>query len=186
MWVEHSEGYVVNASDSVMMPEVMSVKEFPNRGKWTLVIVPKSCESSGEAHFTANLSLRNIALPEFEVSKATVNEGQNVTLTVNSEYENITAYFFDYGDGTDSGWIEKSSVSKEYGEKGIYSPKAMVMYSDGTESDWVEVGDIEVLGEKDEVDLFLIARMTILFLVIITILMFLLIRKRKGISGNSH
>jgi hypothetical protein len=178
MWMEHSEGYVVNASSSLMMPEVMRVREFPNRGRWTFVVIPTSCGTSGEAFFTADINIRNIALPEFEVSENTIDEGDNVTLSMNSDYENVTAYFFEFGDDTDSGWIGQSSVSKEYEEEGKYAPQAKVRYSDGTESDWIEVGEIEVLGE-DEVDLFLIAQMTIVILVIISVVIFVLIRRRK-------
>lgn len=177
--IEGSDGYVVNASSSTEMPEVMRVREFPNRGKWTFVVVPTSCGTTGGANFTANITLRNIVLPEFEVSDLETNAGNNITISINSSYENISNYFFDFGDDTDSGWINQSSISKIYNSEGEYYPKAKVKYSDGTESDWVEAGLIEVKGDE-EPDLMLIAMVSFVILVVITFFMFFMFKKRKG------
>jgi hypothetical protein len=181
MWIEHTQGFVVNASDSEDMPEVMRVSEFPNRGKWTLVIIPISCGSSGEAYFTANVSLRNIALPGFEISGTEIELGDNVTMTLSSQNQNVSQYFFDFGDGTDSGWIGQSSISRKYENSGEYLPKGKVQYSHGMESDWVEVGSIEIKDQKEDLDILLIAQVTLIIMIIITVLVFIIIKKRKGV-----
>jgi hypothetical protein len=181
MFIEHSEGYVVNASDSEEMPEVMSVREFPNRGRWTFVVVPTSCGSSGEAFYKANISMRNVVLPKLEVSATDVDSGENVTFKLSSTYENASQYFFDYGDGTDSGWVEHSSVSKEYENGGEYNPRAKVGYSDGTESDWVESGVIQVRAASEDVDVLLEAQLTLIILIIMSSLIYIIIKKRKKI-----
>ncbi|UCG69257.1 MAG: hypothetical protein JSV09_16010 [Thermoplasmata archaeon] len=181
MWVEHSEGYVVNASDSISMPEVMQIREFPNRGRWTLVVVPISCGASGEANFTANITMRNIILPKFEISAHEIKPKDSVILNLNSSYENISLYLFDFGDGTDSGWINKSSQSKFYNSSGEYYTKAKVRYSDGTESDWVEAGLIEVIEDEEELNLLLVALVSLVILSIITVIVFFIFKKRKGV-----
>jgi hypothetical protein len=179
MWIEGSDGYVVNASSSTDMPEVMRVREFPNRGRWTFVVVPTSCGTTGEANFTATIIMRNIVLPEFTVSIDKIKVGTNITMSINSSYENISYHFFDFGDGTDSGWINQKSISKIYNSSGEYYPKAKVQYSDGRESDWVEVGSIEVKGDE-EPNLMLIAMVSFVILVAITFLVFFMFKKRKG------
>lgn len=179
MWVEHAESYVVNASDSEMMPEVMNIRKFPNRGRWTLVVVPISCGSSGMANFTANITLRNIILPNFRISSYEIEVGENVTMSMNSSSENVSRYMFDFGDRTDSGWIFESSITKKYETKGDYYPSAKVQYSDGTESDWVEAGLIEVIEEEEIINFFLVALISMIVFFLIAFIMLLIIKKKK-------
>jgi hypothetical protein len=181
MWIEHSEGYVVNASDSEKMPEVMRVREFPNRGRWTYVVVPTSCGTSGEAFYTANISMRNVVLPKLEVSETELVPSENVTLDISSATEDISRYYFDFGDGTDSGWVEHSSISKEYEDLGEYNPMAKVEYSDGTESDWVGSSVIHVKVDEEEVNVLLAAQVSLIIFIVISALVFLLLKKRKGV-----
>lgn len=179
MHVEDSEGYYVNVSNSQYIPEEMWVEEFPTRGRWTLVIYPYACAGCGKVYYYANITLRNIVLPELEVSTTQPEIGKEVVLSINSPYENISYYFFDFGDGTDSGWINRSSVSITYNESGEYHPKAKVRYSDDTESDWVDAGSIEVKEEKEGIDWLLMAFIYAVILAVITILSFLMLKKRK-------
>ncbi|UCE36394.1 MAG: PKD domain-containing protein [Thermoplasmata archaeon] len=181
MLIEDVEGYVANASSTSQMPEFMRVREFPNRGRWTFVVVPVSCGSSGSANYTANITLRNIILPELEVSATRVESGKNVTLTIITSYENINSYYFDFGDETDSGWLKQSHVTKIYNKSGDYQPKARVRYSDGTESDLVEGETISVKSIGNEPDLLLIAVPYAIILAFITILAYFIFKKRKGV-----
>ena len=181
MQIWHTDGHVVNASDSEMMPEVMRVREFPTRGRWTFVIIPTSCGSSGEAHYTANITMRNIVLPKIEISDNEIEAGDNVTLSVSSSYENVSSYLFDFGDGADSEWIVQSTISRKYENPGEYTPMGKVRYSDGMESDWVEMGEIEVKSEKEDLDILFIAQVTAMILIIITVLVYIIIKKRKGV-----
>jgi hypothetical protein len=159
----------------------MRVSQFYNRGRWTLVIIPTSCGSSGEAHFTANVTLRNIVLPQLTVSENKMGIGEGITFNISSDYNNVSHYLFDYGDGTDSGWKQNSTISKEFEKSGEYIPRAKVRYSDGLESEWVESGTVAVQGNDDEVDMFLLAQLTFLVLMVITVLIYLIIKKRKGV-----
>lgn len=180
MWMERTDGYVVNASDSEEMPEIMHIRDFPDRGRWTLVIIPTSCGTTGEAHFTANVSLRNIALPKLIASKTEIEVEDNVTLSLESVYQNVSQYFFDFGDNSDSGWIGKNSVTKEYEKEGKYFLKGKVRYSDGSESEWVEIGAIDVKNDLEELDILFLAQITLILLIIFSVLIFLIIKKRKG------
>jgi hypothetical protein len=173
MHVEDSEGYHVNVSNSQYIPEEMWVEEFPTRGRWTLVIYPYACAGCGKVNYYANITLYNVVLPELEVSKNNPEIGKEVTLSINSPYENVTQYFFDFGDDTDSGWTNKSSVSITYNESGEYQPKAKVRYSDGTESDWVEVGIIKVEEEIGGGDLLVMAALYAVILAVVTLIAFL-------------
>lgn len=148
MWIEGTDSFIVEASSTTQMPEIMVVREFPNRGRWTLVLTPTACGSCGYANYSLNITLRNIVLPEFKVIPKKIESGEKVNMSVDSVYENISLYYFDFGDDTNSGWINESSISKTYNKSGEYIPKAKVRYTDGTESDWIEVDLIEV--EKEE------------------------------------
>jgi hypothetical protein len=181
MWIENTEGFFENASNSDNLPEIMRVFDFSNRGRWTLVIVPTSCGSGGEAHFTANVTIRNIVLPELAVSETEVDIGEGITLNISSGYHNISHYLFDFGDGTDSGWITDSWSFQEYEKSGEYIPRAKVRYSHGLESEWVEVGSLVVKEEVDEVDMFLMAQLTFIIMIIISIFIYIAIKKRKGV-----
>ncbi len=114
-----------------------------------------------------------------------VNAGKNVTVSINSDYENASQYYFEFGDGTDSGGINQSSISKIYDSSGEYHPKAKLRYSDGIESDWVDAGSIEVRGDIQEVDLVLMAMMLRVILAMITVLAFFTFKKRKGVLYNT-
>ncbi len=181
MQILDAVGNVANVSSTNQMPETMMVREFPNRGRWKFVVVPVACGSTGTANYTAHITIRNIALPELGISNPKTNPGTYVTLDITSGYENVTHFFFDFGDGTDSGWTNQSEVSKIYESPGEYQPKGKVRYSDGTESDWVEAGSLTVKSIESEPDLVRIAIPYALILIFITILTFFMFKKRKGV-----
>ena len=179
MWIEGTDAYVVDTSSSSQIPELLNVRDFPNRGRWTLVVVPIACGSSGGASYFANITLRNIVLPKLEVFEANIGIGDSVNMSINSTYENVSLYFFDFGDGENSGWVNHSFISKTYNKSGEYIPKVKVRYSDGTESDWVQAGAIDVqVDEEENVILWVIIWMVILEAIIF--LAIFLHSKRKG------
>jgi hypothetical protein len=180
MWIEDIEGNFANASSSTDIPEIMRVRELKNRGRWTLVVVPYACGDGGTANFTANVTIRNIVLPELKISATKIYSREEVNMSIDSSYKQITHYFFDFGDDTDSDWITNSSISKIYEKSGEYLPKAKVGYIDGTESDWVEVGAIEVEQIESGPDLLRIAVPYAIILILLTVMTFYIFKKRKG------
>jgi PKD repeat protein len=62
-----------------------------------------------------------------------VFEGTVVNLSAAGSYDpdgNITSYFFDFGDGTDSGWVAEPLVSHVYNENGTYNVSLKVLDDD--------------------------------------------------------
>jgi hypothetical protein len=145
------------------------------------VVVPYACGDGGSANFTANVTIRNIVLPEITVSRNKIHSQEQVNMSIDSSYTEITQYLFDFGDGTDSDWINESSISKVYEKPGEYKPKAKVRYIDGTASDWVEAGSIEVEQNKSEPDLLIIAVPYAIILIFLTIITFYIFKWRKGV-----
>jgi hypothetical protein len=74
---------------------------------------------------------------KLEVSKTIVSLNQNVTLDgLNSEDDlRVVAYFFDFGDGENSGWIGGPAVEHTYVSEGVYSVSLIVMDEFGVRSD---------------------------------------------------
>lgn len=181
MWIEDTEGNFANASSSTDMPEIMRVSQFKNRGRWTLVVVPYACGNGGNANFTANVTVRNIVLPQITISRNKMHSREQVNMSIDSSYTEITQYLFDFGDDTNSDWINESSISKVYEKSGEYHPRAKVRYIDGTESDWVEAGAIEVEQIKSEPDLLRIAVPYAIILMFMTIMTYYIFKKRKSV-----
>ncbi|MEM2704254.1 MAG: NosD domain-containing protein [Candidatus Bathyarchaeia archaeon] len=86
-------------------------------------------------------------------SPTTVEEDyQSVILDASASYDldgSVIAYWFDYGDGTNSGWVTNSKISKIYNNIGEYYVKVKVKDNDGSESDWSETIKIKVVASPD-------------------------------------
>ncbi|MBM4249895.1 MAG: PKD domain-containing protein [Euryarchaeota archaeon] len=68
------------------------------------------------------------------VSPLKTSEGGRVVLDGTASTGNITAYFFDFGDGTTSDWVVNAKVEHVYSKAGKYSPKLKVRDNRGQES----------------------------------------------------
>ena len=78
-------------------------------------------------------------------SPTTVNIGEEVTFDASTSYDpdgTVEYYWFDYGDGSDSGWISSPTSIHGYTESGAYYAKAKVKDDDGMESEWSEPTEI--------------------------------------------
>jgi len=179
-WLEDSTGYNVDASEAQVNPETMNVREFRARGRWKLVLYPYSCGSGTQVNYTANITVRHIVLPEMTLSTLKIQERENVTINVTSSYRNVTHFFIDFGDGTNSSWTLQLSHIKSYNESGDYKPRLMVRYSDGTESDWVEFGEIEVRGEEEVPNLFPWVAFWLIMISLIAFIVSLRYDKKRG------
>lgn len=73
---------------------------------------------------------------KLEMSKTTVSLNQNVTLDgLNSEDDlRVVAYFFDFGDGENSGWISGPIIEHTYVSEGVYTVSLIVMDEFGVRS----------------------------------------------------
>lgn len=173
--------YVVDTSSTENNPENIVIREFPNRGRWNLVVVPRACGTTGVAEYTVNLTLHNIVLPMLKVSVGEIEEKETISLNLTSPHENISHYLFDFGDGTNSGWSLLPDTTKTYNESGEYTPRAKVRYNDSTESDWVEAGEIEVAAEPEGPNMVLWIGFWLLLIGLLSFGLILLNSKRKGL-----
>lgn len=59
----------------------------------------------------------------------------------------IMGYYFDFGDGSTSGWIMSSEVSHSYTDNGTYQSRVKVVDDDGHESQWSAIVEIDVWNQ---------------------------------------
>jgi PKD repeat protein len=96
-----------------------------------------------------NLTAGDTRLPIASLSVSQNRIDKNDTISFDgsnsiSYQGEITEYFFDYGDGHNSGWITESISSHTYITKGTFSARLKVMTSLGNVSDWSSAVDIFV------------------------------------------
>ena len=104
--------------------------------------------ASGELA-TPNITSAVVVQPPVAVLKVSplkANEGGRFVLDGASSTGNVTAYYFDYGDGTTSDWVVNPVVEHVYSKAGKYSPKLKVQNALGQES-YYQVGS-ELTVEK--------------------------------------
>lgn len=101
---------------------------------WTSVFICVAC-----GYPSANLSGEPASVRTFESVNFSANKSSDPD-------GSILGYYFDYGDGTSSGWIMSQNASHEYLDDGIYSAKLKVLDDDMHESNWSEPVTITVLN----------------------------------------
>ncbi len=74
-----------------------------------------------------------------QASPLTTDEGGRVVLDGSASSGNVTAYYFDFGDGTSSDWVVNPVVEHLYMKAGKFSPKLRVRNNQGQES-YFQVG----------------------------------------------
>lgn len=101
--------------------------------------------------FTAFYLSDNKPVAVLTVQDDVVNIGTNVYFFGDTSYtpdgSKITSYFFDFGDGENSGWVNYSTVgaTHAYSIPGQYRAKLVVINNEGVESDWSTPHEITVL-----------------------------------------
>jgi hypothetical protein len=82
------------------------------------------------------------------VSTRKVNVGENVTMTAIGTIEpdkDTVSFWFDYGDGNDSGWLEDINTIHAYLNPGTYQLRFKVKDAKGEESNWSLVAVLDVI-----------------------------------------
>jgi hypothetical protein len=75
------------------------------------------------------------AIASLSASKTTVEVGEEITFDgSNSKGQGALEYFFDFGDGNDSGWIYSSIVTHSFSVKGTYEVSLKIRDENGNES----------------------------------------------------
>jgi len=87
----------------------------------------------------------HISITSTKTSKDVVFNGEESYYA----YGEIEYYFFDFGDGENSGWITNSSVRHRYLATGEYNISLKVRAKNGVESNWSELQTIRVSNKKE-------------------------------------
>ena len=109
-----------------------------------------------------------------------------VTLSAAESKDNdgtIVAYYFDYGDNTNSGWVNSSSMTKTYARVGEYTVAIKVKDNDGYES--TNVATVKVTIEKaaakpNTMGSLMLPLLLIVVVVVVIVVMLVVMKMRKG------
>ena len=83
-------------------------------------------------------------VPALWTSAAVVDVGEDVSFDASGSSGSIMHYYFDFGDGTNSGWISSHTTSHTFATSGNFSIGLKLKATDGNESDFIYV-DVEVV-----------------------------------------
>jgi len=88
-------------------------------------------------------------IAKLSVSDSTPDRNEEITFNASSSEDDgeITEYFFDFGDGEDSGWGNTSTITHSYGKSKEYAARVKVKDDSGIESNWSEEVTIDVQEE---------------------------------------
>jgi phage FluMu protein Com len=97
--------------------------------------------------------------------------GNVVTFTAegSDDTNDVKQYFFDFGDGENSGWISTSFVKHIFIEPGEYDVKLVVRDSAGLENEKEESFKVLITKEPEEEDMFSMDNMALIITIIISI-----------------
>jgi hypothetical protein len=97
---------------------------YPKHGIYNLTLIVKDDEEDeSEIPDLQILEVRAIPKAVLQVDNTTVDEGEDVTFFASNSKDKdgeISRYFFDFGNGKDSGWIAQDTVSHSYSNAGSY------------------------------------------------------------------
>ena len=88
-------------------------------------------------------------IAKLSVSNTTPDWNEEITFNASASEDDgeITEYFFDFGDGEDSGWVNTSTVTHSYSKSKEYAARVKVKDDSGIESNWSEEVKIDVQDE---------------------------------------
>jgi hypothetical protein len=115
-----------------------------------------------------------------------VKVNKPVTISAADSKDNdgtIVAYYFDYGDNTNSGWVNSSSITKTYAKIGDYNVAIKVKDSDGYES--TNVATVKVVVEKAAVKPntmggIMLPLLLVVVVVVIIVVLLVVMKMKKG------
>lgn len=103
-------------------------------------------------NFESSYAQKPIAVIYTDPDPPIVSAGTDLWFYGTNSYDpdgQVTAYFFDFGDGSNSGWLSSpaSSTSHHYEIQGQYLARLKVRDNDGLESNWCAPVDVTVVGD---------------------------------------
>ncbi|MGA1873561.1 MAG: C25 family cysteine peptidase [Thermoplasmatota archaeon] len=114
------------------------------------------------------------------VAPGSVDEGKEVVFDLTGTTDGVTvdAYFIDFGDGTDSGWVLTPKVAHAYGSSGSYEVLVKARDGVGHESDEVSL-KLEVNSEVNMTLLLIIGGSALFLVLILVVAAAVVIRSRR-------
>jgi hypothetical protein len=96
----------------------------------------------------SSLSERPVAVLQTDKNMVTMNQPVKFNATLSSDDINVDGYFFDFGDGTNSSWINLSVIEHSYTRPGIYNASLVVVDDLGFTSNNAAIKAVTVLPEQ--------------------------------------
>jgi phage FluMu protein Com len=110
-------------------------------------------------------------IAKLEADRSNQIIGNVITFTAEESYDenDVKLYFFDFGDGENSGWISTSFVKHIYTKPGEYDVTLVVQDSAGLENEREEIFKVFITKEPEEEDLFSMDNLTLIITIIISV-----------------
>lgn len=161
-WFDYGDG-----TNSSWTKNPIQYKTYKNGTYYAKVKVKDNLglESNWSSQVTITVLPNKKPIARLSVNSTTIKEGDTVKFnaSLSSDYDGkVTSYFFDYGDGTNSGWTNESVKLKQYMSAGTYYAKVKVKDDFGLESDWSSQVKITVMTppplQQTDMELIIIDR----------------------------
>jgi len=126
-WFDYGDGF-----DSGWVSSCTNDNVYPDAGTYYVKVKVKDnqgCVSAWSSSVQITVVTNQCPTARLSASPTTVQPQQNVTLNACSSSDpdgTVTSYWFDYGDGFDSGWTSSCTNSHAYTDAGTYSVKVKV------------------------------------------------------------
>jgi hypothetical protein len=110
-------------------------------------------------------------IARLEADKSSQIIGNVITFTAEESDDNyqVKLYYFDFGDGENSGWISTSFVKHIYMVPGEYDVKLVVRDSAGLENEKEEIYKVLITKEPEEEDIFSFDNLILIITIIISV-----------------
>lgn len=128
----------------------------PSRPEFTVTLDPLAQVSEEERannEASRTFTVNSRPTPKLEILMAEVDEGDAVAMDASDSVDpdgRVRQYFFDYGDGTDSGWVFSSSINHTYGQTGMFQVRLYVQDEAGAQSEEPAVVEVTVNAVEED------------------------------------
>ncbi len=152
-----SDGYIVeykyqygDGNSSEWLTDSTNSWSYPVAGTYDARLRVKddgNAMSSWSSTVAITVTVNQAPTAVLSASPTTVVEGGIVTFDGSGSSDSdgsISSYWYDYGNGSDSGWVADTTHSFSYSTAGTYSAKLKVKDNDGAESGWSSTVTITV------------------------------------------
>jgi hypothetical protein len=135
---------------------------------------------------TRTFTVNRLPTASLVIHLTDVMEGEPVVMDASGSEDpdgRVRQYFFDYGDGSDSGWVFSSSINHTYGQTGTFEVRVYVRDEAGAQSQDPAVVEVEVSGTDDgngDDTPFVDVPTTVLALLVMALVVMTMAGRRRG------